>query len=234
MITYCFFIWILTQGCFVPKLVEIGSVVLEKKIFYISSIYFRYFGNNLPLEKGLVLHLNKLESPSPKDALCQVWLKLTQWFQRTRTKGWNQQTDLKTEYPYHSCLHEVTFIKSPFECSNSNLVHQQNTIKQLFKLHSSKITLLLFQHNFLKVKSWKSAVIRSFHMKCRKKSGIAQIRNDPENQEVLDRLHWQNLKIFFSRTTEPFSTKLGTKHPWVKGIQVYSNEGPRLFPTKGR
>ena len=28
----------------------------------------------------LVLHLNKLESPSPKDALCQVWLKLTQWF----------------------------------------------------------------------------------------------------------------------------------------------------------
>ena len=33
MITYCFFIWILTQGCFVPKLVEIGSVVLEKRFF---------------------------------------------------------------------------------------------------------------------------------------------------------------------------------------------------------
>ena len=28
------------------------------------------------------LHLNKLESPSPKDALCQVWLKLAQWFWR--------------------------------------------------------------------------------------------------------------------------------------------------------
>ena len=28
------------------------------------------------MEKGGVLHLNKLESPSPKDALCQVWLKL--------------------------------------------------------------------------------------------------------------------------------------------------------------
>ena len=26
------------------------------------------------------LHLNKLESPSPMDALCQVWLKLAQWF----------------------------------------------------------------------------------------------------------------------------------------------------------
>ena len=26
-----------------------------------------------PLEKGVALHLNKLESPPPKDALCLVW-----------------------------------------------------------------------------------------------------------------------------------------------------------------
>ena len=31
-----------------------------------------------------VLHLKKLESPSPKDALCQVWLKLAQWFWRRK------------------------------------------------------------------------------------------------------------------------------------------------------
>ena len=31
-------------------------------------------------EKLLVLHLQKFKSPSPKDALCQVWLKLAQWF----------------------------------------------------------------------------------------------------------------------------------------------------------
>ena len=37
----------------------------------------------------------------------------------------------------------------------------------------------------------------------------------------------QNLKKkFFSRTTEPISTKSGTMHPWVKGIQVCSNEEP--------
>ena len=38
-----------------------------------------------------------------------------------------------------------------------------------------------------------------------------------------------HIPIFFSRTTGPVSTKLGTKHPWpwVKGIQVCSNEGPR-------
>ena len=42
--------------------------------------------------------------------------------------------------------------------------------------------------------------------------------------------HWGNLKIFFSRITEPISTKLGTKHPWVKRNQVCSNEGPCPFP----
>ena len=26
------------------------------------------------------------------------------------------------------------------------------------------------------------------------------------------------------------STKHGTKHPWVKGIQVCSKEGPRQYP----
>ena len=45
---------------------------------------FLLFRNYLTLEKGGVLHFNKLESPSPKDALCQVWLKLAQWFLRRR------------------------------------------------------------------------------------------------------------------------------------------------------
>ena len=70
--------------CYVPSLVKIGPVVLEKKIFLILSMYFSLFPNYLPLEKGGALHLNKLESPSPKDALCQVWLKLAQWFWRRR------------------------------------------------------------------------------------------------------------------------------------------------------
>ena len=32
----------------------------------------------------MVLHLNKLETPSPKDALCQVWLELAQWYWRRK------------------------------------------------------------------------------------------------------------------------------------------------------
>ena len=45
---------------------------------------FSLFLNYLPLEKGGTLHLKKLKSPLPKDALCQVWLKLAQWFWRRR------------------------------------------------------------------------------------------------------------------------------------------------------
>ena len=47
------------------------------------------------------------------------------------------------------------------------------------------------------------------------------------------KIHWRNKKNLLSRTTVPNSTKLGTKHPWVKGIQVYSNEEPLPF-FKGR
>ena len=36
------------------------------------------FPNYLPFEEDGVLYLYKIESPSPTDALCQVWLKLAQ------------------------------------------------------------------------------------------------------------------------------------------------------------
>jgi hypothetical protein len=45
------------------------------------------------LEKGNPLHLNNLESPSPKDDLYQVWLKFAQWFWRRSRKCKSLQTD---------------------------------------------------------------------------------------------------------------------------------------------
>ena len=65
------------------RLVENGQVVLEKKIFKFCQCIFA-ISYYLPLEKGGALYLNKFESPSSKDALCQVWLKLAQWFWRRR------------------------------------------------------------------------------------------------------------------------------------------------------
>ena len=58
---------------------KLRSVDLEKKILIFFNV-FSLFRNYLPLKVGLILHLKTLESPSPKDALCQVWLKLAQWF----------------------------------------------------------------------------------------------------------------------------------------------------------
>ena len=59
---------------------------LEKKIFFNFVNVSSPFHNYLPLEKGEALHLNKLESLSLRDTLCQVWLKLAQWFWRRRWK----------------------------------------------------------------------------------------------------------------------------------------------------
>ena len=56
--------WIrITQGCFVPSLDEISTVVLEKQIFLNCVNVFLLFPNHLPLEKGMAFHWNKLESP---------------------------------------------------------------------------------------------------------------------------------------------------------------------------
>ena len=52
--------------------------------FLISLNVFSLFRNYLPLKKGGALHLNRLEFLLSKNALCQVWLKLTQWFWRKR------------------------------------------------------------------------------------------------------------------------------------------------------
>jgi hypothetical protein len=43
-----------------------------------------HFCEYLPFEEDLALYLNKLESPSPKDDLYQLWLNLAQWFWRRK------------------------------------------------------------------------------------------------------------------------------------------------------
>jgi hypothetical protein len=41
------------------------------------------------------------------------------------------------------------------------------------------------------------------------------------------KMGWGHSKIFFSRTTGPILTRLGTNHRWRKRIQVSLNEGNR-------
>ena len=60
---------LIIQGNFVPSMVEISTVVLEKQTFNFVNV-FLLFRNYQPLETSGALHLNKRECPSPKDALC--------------------------------------------------------------------------------------------------------------------------------------------------------------------
>ena len=43
-----------------------------------------------------------------------------------------------------------------------------------------------------------------------------------------EKIHWRLLKIFYSRTTWPISTKFDTEYPWVKSVQTFCNEGSHL------
>jgi hypothetical protein len=54
-------------------------------------------------------------------------------------------------------------------------------------------------------------------------------RGDTCNYKTV-KMGWGVLKIFFSRTTGPSLTRLGTNHPWMKGIQICSNEGDKPSP----
>jgi hypothetical protein len=74
---------------------NLASWFWRRRFFKIFSV-FLHFHYYLPLEKGNPLHLNKLETPPPKDDLCQVWLKLAQWFWRRSQKCKSSQTDWQT------------------------------------------------------------------------------------------------------------------------------------------
>ena len=56
-------------------LIEIDQVVLDKKSLSFYNV-FLLFRNYLPVEKSMVIYLNKLGSPSPKDAWCQVLIEI--------------------------------------------------------------------------------------------------------------------------------------------------------------
>ena len=98
-----------------PSLVEIVPVVQEKRYLKFVNV-FSPFSNYLHLEKGVPLHFLKRKSPSPKETLCQVWLKLSYWFWRKRF--------LKFVNVFLLCHKYSPLGKGgPFICSKLNLLH---------------------------------------------------------------------------------------------------------------
>lgn len=58
-----------------------NKIVKENNNTFLITIHY------LLLKLYLIVHSNKSDYPSPKNALCQVRLKLTQWFCRKNVKG---------------------------------------------------------------------------------------------------------------------------------------------------
>ena len=73
----------LSKAAFGPVWLKLAQSFWRRGFLNFVNV-FLLFRKHLPLEKGWTLHLNKLESPSPKDALCQVCLKLAHLFWRRR------------------------------------------------------------------------------------------------------------------------------------------------------
>ena len=74
---------------------KLAQWFLRRRLLNFINVY-SLFHNYLPLEKDVAVDLNIFESPSPKDSLCQVWLKMAQWFLRRRWKC-EKFTDGQTE-----------------------------------------------------------------------------------------------------------------------------------------
>ena len=78
-------------------------------------------------------------------------------------------------------------------------------------------------------KTWHKAFLGEGNMKFVQKKGHAL----PQGEIITHcKIKLKIFKIFFSRTTEPISTKLGTTHPWLEGIKFYYIKGPHLSPRR--
>ena len=85
-------IWVsFSQECFVPSLFNIGSLVLDKKIFKFYQYIFAIC-NYLPFEEGVALRLLK----STYTMMLCAMLNVAQWFWRRRWK-YEKLTDRQTD-----------------------------------------------------------------------------------------------------------------------------------------
>ena len=123
-----------TQRCFVPSLVEFSPLILEKKIFFISSMYFRYFVHISPFPRAgpfIWTNLNPLYPrmlcakfgwnwPSGSGEEDEYVKSLRQWQQRRRwkTKYFDQKSSLEPKL-------RLRLAKKPsfFLCLINNVCH---------------------------------------------------------------------------------------------------------------
>ena len=167
-----------------------------------------------PWVMGVQICWNELPCLFPREDI--HWQILKIFFLRTTGL---MTTKLGTKHPWltgiHICMNEGP---CPF-CKGDN--------NEIAKIHWQTLKILFSRINCLI--STKLSTKLSWVM------GIQVYSNKrthpfPRGDKEIVKIHLETLKIFLLSTTGSISTKLGTKHPWVMGIQFFSNEGPRPFP----
>ena len=129
----------------------------------------------------------------------------------------------------------------PFEVSWSILAHLSHRLKWAFLIKICPLSVVVVIvvvvnfHIFIFFSRTTGSISTKLGTKHLWVKGIQVHSNEGpcsllrgDNYEIA-KIHWQNFKIYFSRTTGPILTKLGTKNSCVKGIQVCSNVGPCPF-----
>ena len=123
------------------KISEVPFCPVKKRFF--QKLQFYYLGQSCfsilllsPLEEGVTLHFNKLDSPLRKDTLCQVWLKLTQQFLRRRVlKVINVFHYVTIIYPMKKAFHltkiQIHFTNEYFESSSTEIFF--SGLEEIFK-----------------------------------------------------------------------------------------------------
>ena len=120
---------------------------------FLNFVYvFLLFGYFLPLENGVALHLNNLESSSPKEALSLILFKLAQWFLR--------RTSLNFVYLFHYLVIISSWKRVwPFIKTNLNLDPSHNDALYQVWLKLAELvlekSLSMYFCNFVIISPWK-------------------------------------------------------------------------------
>ena len=123
---------------------HLRNISWQKKRFRKALLYKQVGKNSFPIKKKRCypFELNQLEFPSPKNALCQVWLKLANWFWRMSIVLW------KTEWPFFK-KKKLEF-PSPKDALCQVLASEYD--RREFKCNQWIFTIISFPWHFISLK----------------------------------------------------------------------------------
>ena len=98
---------------------------------------------------------------------------------------------------------------------------------EIAKIHWRNLQIFFSRHWAISNQTWQKASLLKGDSSLFKYRAICPFPRGDNYEKA--KIHWWNLKIFFSRTTGPSSTKHCTKHPLMKETQGFTNKDHSLI-----